>query len=29
MALGRYACRVQQQAHRQEIITGLRDATRA
>ncbi|KAI8463604.1 MAG: Piwi domain-containing protein, partial [Monoraphidium minutum] len=28
-ALGRYACRVMQQAHRQEIITGLKDATQA
>lgn len=29
VTLGRYACRVLQQAHRQEIITGLKDATRA
>ena len=28
-SLGRYACRVLQQAHRQEIITGLKDATQA
>jgi hypothetical protein len=29
VSLGRYACRVLQQAHRQEIITGLKDATQA
>lgn len=29
MSMGRYACRVMQQAHRQEIITGLKDATQA
>jgi len=28
-SLGRYACRVMQQGHRQEIITGLKDATSA